>query len=210
MGLQLFALWISWSTTFRRCPSGGSAVPRALASQRFPLQRAAVGKVGWHRALDSDPGSTCLPVVLGKPLNALGLDWHICYEEQLPSVLQSTFIFTKKAAFVTICLLMRDRSSGNLSDYPWATMLSLPKGMQWLVAKSPVFTLRAAPGPAWPLGPRRGVALNTGWVTSARAEDILLNAGKPLLILEGSGVLDGKKEPGSLCHNCITPLLMVN
>lgn len=61
---------------------------------------------------------------------------------------------------------MRDRNSGSLSEKPRATAVGTSKGTQWLVAKrfveSPVFTIRAAPAPAWPLEPRKGVALNPG------------------------------------------------
>ena len=73
------------------------------------------------------------------------------------------------------------------------------------MAKSPVFTLRAALAPSWPLGPRKGVVWNTGWVINAGAEEILLNSGRPLMILEVSVVVDGEMRSQAQCVIIASP-----
>ena len=73
------------------------------------------------------------------------------------------------------------------------------------MAMSPVFTLREVLAPAWPLGPRKGVVWNTGWVINTGAEEILLNSGWPLMILEGSVVVDGETRSQAHCVIIASP-----
>lgn len=104
---------------------------------------------------------------------------------------------------------MRARSSGTSVTNLWTVALSFPKGTQWLMVKSPCH-LRAATGPCLASGPRKGVVWNTGWVINAGAEEILLNLGWPLVILEGSVVVNGETKSQAHCVIIASPLLIVN